>query len=203
MSLSFDARPWFGVSAATWNAKPAATCEASARAPVLAVSGEDVQYPSLLRAHRAAPRWLGLLRRYKKMLHRWETFPFDARLRATSQLPSPTPSRLPRVKQTHARCFLLSLGRRRSTRFFCVRAPRRAGCGRLGYEIITLHQREAGLRRHAPVCDVPAAASNAKPAAVCEASARALALLVAVSGEGGQHSRILRARAAPRWLWSV
>ena len=52
-SLSFDARPWFDVSAAAWNAKSAAACEASARAPVLAVSGEEVQYPSLLRAHRA------------------------------------------------------------------------------------------------------------------------------------------------------
>ena len=47
-----------------------------------------------------------------------------------------------------------------------------------------------------PWCDVPASASNAKPAAACEVSARALAL--EVSGEEAQHSSLPHARAAPR-----
>ena len=41
-ALSFGARPWYDVPAVASNAKPAATaCEASTRAPTLAVAGED------------------------------------------------------------------------------------------------------------------------------------------------------------------
>ena len=49
-----------------------------------------------------------------------------------------------------------------------------------------------------PFCDVPAAASNFKPAprGSCGAGAAALA----VSGEETQHSSLLRVRVVPRWL---
>ena len=56
-ALSFGARPWYDVPAVASNAKPAAACEASTRAPALAVAGEEAQQSSLLRA-RAVPRWL-------------------------------------------------------------------------------------------------------------------------------------------------
>jgi hypothetical protein len=50
-----------------------------------------------------------------------------------------------------------------------------------------------------PFCDVPAAASNFKPAprGSCGAGAAALA----VSGEETQHSSLLCVRVVPRWLW--
>ena len=40
-ALSFGARPWYDVPAVASNAKPATACEASTRAPALAVAGED------------------------------------------------------------------------------------------------------------------------------------------------------------------
>ena len=43
-------------------------------------------------------------------------------------------------------------------------------------------------------CDVPAAASNAKAAAAWQASSTG-------SEKETQHASLLRARAAPRWLW--
>ena len=49
-----------------------------------------------------------------------------------------------------------------------------------------------------PWCDVPAMATDAKPAAACQASAGARAL--AISGAEAQHASLLRARAAPCWL---
>ena len=115
---------------------------------------------------------------------------------ATCQLRPPTPSqrRVPRAGALRS----LSLGRRRSTRACCARAPCRAGCGRLCHRK-ALRRREASLLRRAPWCDVPAAASNAKPAAACHArSAPALA----VSGMR-RSTRACCARAVPRWLWSA
>ena len=49
-----------------------------------------------------------------------------------------------------------------------------------------------------PWCDVPAAASNFKPAPLgfCGAGASVLA----VSGEETQHSSLLRVRVVPQWL---
>ena len=49
-----------------------------------------------------------------------------------------------------------------------------------------------------PWCDVPAAASNFKPAPRGLRGAGAAAL--AVSGEETQHSSLLRVRVVPRWL---
>ena len=50
-----------------------------------------------------------------------------------------------------------------------------------------------------PWCDVPAAASNFKPAPRGSRGAGAAAL--AVSREETQHSSLLRVRVVPRWLW--
>ena len=50
-------------------------------------------------------------------------------------------------------------------------------------------------------CDVPAAASNAKPAPLFTRRMRAPVL--AVSGDETQQSSLLLARAVPRWLWSA
>ena len=52
-----------------------------------------------------------------------------------------------------------------------------------------------------PWCDVPAAASNFKPAPRGSRGEGAAAL--AVSGEETQHSSLLRMRVVSRWLWSV
>ena len=82
-----------------------------------------------------------------------------------------------------------------------ARALRRADCGRLRPYRGTLRLQELLSFSARSRCDVPAAASNAKPAATFEASARVV--LAAVSGEEGQHSSFLLARAAPRWLWST
>ena len=49
-----------------------------------------------------------------------------------------------------------------------------------------------------PWCDVPAAASNFKPAP--RGSRGAGASVLAVSGEETQHSSLLCVRAVPRWL---
>ena len=52
-----------------------------------------------------------------------------------------------------------------------------------------------------PLCDVPAAASNAKLAATYEIKPREPAL--AVSGQEAEHASLLRAKAVPRWTWSA
>ena len=52
-----------------------------------------------------------------------------------------------------------------------------------------------------PWSDVPAAASDNKPAAACEGGVCAPSL--AVSGEVAQYLTLLRARASLRWLWSA
>ena len=112
---------------------------------------------------------------------------------------SPTPDRRPRVKRSQAGLRSLPLRRRLSIRACCARAPRRAGCGcskphegrRTGERPLSFGAR--------PWCDVPATATNARPAAVCQANAGGLAL--AVSGEDSQHTSLLRVCAAPCWLW--
>ena len=55
--LIFGARPWCDLLAMTTDAKPAAACQASSGGPALAVSWEEAQHTSLLRA-RAALCWL-------------------------------------------------------------------------------------------------------------------------------------------------
>ena len=114
--------------AAACNAKPAAAaCEASVRAPALAVSEEEAQHSRMLRAR-------------------------------------------------HAALVVVDVGPRSR----CCTDRRRFSFGTRLW------------------CDVPAAASNAKPAAACEASARVPAL--AVSGKQAQHCSVLRLRTTPRWL---
>ena len=121
LSMARSRGATFQLPPPTSNAKPTTACAASAHAPALAVSGEEAQYSSLLRARRAAlvAVYLGFLEGF---YIGGGGVSFDARSRATSHLPPPTLSRLPRVKQTHLRCFSLSLRRRRSTRAFCTRA---------------------------------------------------------------------------------
>ena len=63
-----------------------------------------------------------------------------------------------------------------------------------------LRQRDGPLPRARPCSDVPAAASNAAGVRVC---AHANAPTRALSREEAQHTRLRRARAAPRWLESV
>ena len=46
-------QPWCDVPAATSTANPAGVCAERSHAPALAVSGEEAQYSSVLRAHRA------------------------------------------------------------------------------------------------------------------------------------------------------
>ena len=109
---------------------------------------------------------------------------------ATCQLPLSTPSKSTRVGT-------LPFGRRRSTRACCARTPYRAGCGgRRPYRRGRTGEKPLSFGAR-PWCGVPASASNAKSAAACETTARAPAL--AVSREEAQHSRLLRARVAPRW----
>ena len=52
-----------------------------------------------------------------------------------------------------------------------------------------------------PWCNVPAAASNFKPALRVSCGTGVPAL--AVSGEEARHSSLLRVRVVPRWLWST
>ena len=105
------------------------------------------------------------------------------------------------ARAAQARRCSLSFGRRRSTQafFFCARClmvvvgpyPAKGRCAA-----------ETSLCFGArPLCDVPAAASNFKPAPRCSCGARAWTL--AVSGDEAQHSSLLCVRAVPRSFWSV
>ena len=94
----------------------------------------------------------------------------------------------------------LSLGRRRSTRACCARAPCRAGCGRSCTMKGALHRREASLLRRAAVVRRASCGLQRQASAACHAAQARRRF--AVSGEEAQHSSLLRARAVPRWLWS-
>ena len=127
-ALSFGARPWCDMTAATSNFKPEPRVSRSTGASALAVSGMEAQHSSLLRV-RAVLRSM------------WPDFTLSK-------------------GAATARCFSSSAQK--------------------------------------PWCDVPAAASNSKPAPRGSRGEDAAAL--AVSGKEAQHSSLIRARAVPRWL---
>ena len=102
------------------------------------------------------------------------------------------------ARAAQARRRSLSLGRRRSTRACCARAPCRAGCGRPCPRKDTA-PREASLLRRAPWCDVPAAASKPSQRRV----SRARGALRSLSLGRRRSTRACCARAVPRWLWSL
>ena len=101
----------------------------SAGAPALAVSGEEAQHSSLLRA-RAVPRWLWSVRPQKRRTHRREASLLRRAAVVRRASCSLQESAGFRVACASAPLRSLSLGRRRSTRACCARAPCRAGCGR-------------------------------------------------------------------------
>ena len=102
---------------------------------------------------------------------------------------------------TRSRHRTLSLRRRRSTRACDVRAPRRAGC--VGPCPTEAHcASETALSVGARPCsDMPAAASNEQTEFAC-AHTRSRHH-TPLPQEEAQHARLRRARAPPRWLWSV
>ena len=94
---------------------------------------------------------------------------------ATCQLRPPTPSQRRVSRAAQARLRSLSLGRRRSTRACCVRAPCRAGCGRLMHCRRALRRREASLLRRAPVVRRASCGLQRQASAACHARRRACA----------------------------
>ena len=95
----------------------------------------------------------------------------------------------------------LSLGRRRSTRACCARALCHGGGCRSVQHKRALHRREASLIRRTAVLR-RASVGHTEPAGIRVARACA-PLSLAVSQEEAQHASLLRARAVPRWLWSI
>ena len=170
------------------------------RCAALAVSGEEAQHSSLLRA-RAVPRWLWSVRVSRKRPHRREASLFRRAAvvrRASCDLQRQASAAcLAQRRRAGARCLWEEA---QHSSLLRVRAVLRSLWPVFALSK-ALRQREASLFRRAPWCDVPAAASNAKPAPRGSRGAGAAAL--AVSGEETQHSSLLRARAVPRWLWSV
>ena len=107
--------------------------------------------------------------------------------------------RVSRAAQARGRS--LSVGRRRTTQACCESTPCRAGCG-LSWRMEEYCLGERPLSFGARLwCDTRAAASNAKRTPRVSRSAGAPTLTV--SREEAQHSRLLRVRAFPRWLWSA
>ena len=148
--------------AAASNAKPGAACAASGRTPALAVSGEEAQFSSFLRAHRAA-LVADCLDSAKERCNGGRLLFFGARPCRDVPAAAPLGCRV-RSRRTHAGfSYLWRLAQHSSLPG--ARAPRRAGCGLCRPVRGALHQRDAFLLGVQPSCDVPAAASNAKPAA--------------------------------------
>ena len=196
--LFFGAKPWCDVPAAASNSKPAPRGSRGEGAAALAVSGEEAQHSSLL---SRAPCRAGCGRSVpvERRCAGERPLSFGARpwcdVPAAASNSKPAP-RVTQRRRVGARC----LWEEAQHSSLLARAPCRAGCARLFLQR-ALRRREASLLRRAPWCDVPAAASNSKPAPRGSRGAGAAAL--AVSGEEAQHSSLLRARAVPRWLWSV
>ena len=105
-----------------------------------------------------------------------------------------------RVARANTRLRSLSLGRRRSTRAFCARAPYHAGYSWSKLCKRPLHRREASLLRRAAV--VRHASYSLQESAGFRV-ARATVTALAVTSEEAQHASFLRAHAVPRWLWSL
>ena len=187
------------VSAAASTAKPAAACVASAHALALAVSEEEAQYSSSLCARRAALVAV-CVDPTKESCSGGRLLSLACRRGATCLPPPPKPSRLPREKQEHTRWLQLSLGSDVASLKLAGRARRAAlDVASLG----PIEERRTGgrllLLASCRGLTFLTAASNAKPAAACEGSARAP--LLAFSRKETQHSSLLRTRSAPRWAW--
>ena len=194
--LSFGARPWCDVPAAASNAKPAPRGSRGAGAPALAVSGEEAQHSSLLRA-RAVPRWLWSVRALERALHRREASllrraPWcDVPAAASNAKPAP---RVARRRRAGARCLwgggaALELAAR----------ARRAALVVVG---LCAKKGTAPARGLSPSARARGATCQLRPPTPSQrrVARGAGAPALAVSGEEAQHSSLLRVRVVPRWL---
>ena len=129
-ALSFGARPWCDVPAATSNFKPAPRVSRSTGASALAVSGMEAQHSSLLRV-RAVLRSIWPVFTLSNGAATARCFSLPAQNRgAMCQLRPLIPSQRRVARAAKARRRSLSLGRRRSTRACFACAWYRDGYGR-------------------------------------------------------------------------
>ena len=149
-SLSFCARPWCVVPAAPSNATPAPRVSRSAGALCSLSLGRRRSSRACCCA-RAMLRWLWSAISCRKALRQRTVFLHrraPAVRRASCDLQRQASAA---CHAAHARRHSLSLGRRRTTRACCVRAPYRADCGRPMRCERALRWREASFLRRAPV----------------------------------------------------
>ena len=195
--LSFGARLWCDVPAAASNAKQRRLPRSASRA-VLAVSGEEAQHSSLLRA-RAVPRWLWSAYANRRALRRREaSLLLRARVVRRASCGLQRASRLSRRTRECARRSL-SLEMRRSTRACCARAVPRWLWSARARTKDTAPARGLSLRR-APVVRRASCSLQRQASAACHTRAARAAL--AVSGRR-RSTRAFCARAVPRWLRSA
>jgi hypothetical protein len=198
--LPFGSRPWCDVPAAASSFMPAPIGSRDAGASALAVPGKEAQHSTLVRTRRAALELIRPLpikeRCASERSLSFGTQPwYDVPGAASSAKPASCHAAQPRQRS-------LSLGRRGVALELASRA-RRAAIVVEGSSLVEVRRTgERTLFTDATAwCDVPAAASNFKPAPRVSRGTGASAL--AVSGMKTQHSSLLRVRAVPRSMWSV
>ena len=163
------------------------------RATALAVSGEEAQHASLLRA-RAVPRWLWSVHAYERTLHRREASLLRRAAvvrRASCGLQES--SRLSRGTRERATALAVSREEAQHASLLRARAVPRWLWSFMHYERRCTGERPLSFGAR-PWCDVPAAASKNQPAVAWHARARHCARCL--SGGGAARKLAARARRA-------
>ena len=193
--------PWAHDRGATCQLRPPTLSQRhiprGAGAPSLAVSGEEAQHASFLLA-RSVPSWSWSVRALQKIIAPARGLSFHAR--PWRNVPGPQCQASAACHAAQARRCSLSLGRRRSTR-----ARRARAVLRWLWSVNALGKGAALARSLSPCAHDRGATYQLRPPKQSQRHMPrgAGAPLLAVSMEEAQHASFLRARAVPRWSWSV
>ena len=202
--LSFVVRPWCDVPAVATQNQPAFALSRGTRerATALAVSREEAQHASLLRAS-ADTRWLRSVHALGKG-HCTGQRPLSFGVRSWCDVPAVATHNQPAFAWhawAHhcARCLsdggeAHEIAARASRAALVVVAARTINGHCTGEKPLSIGAR--------PRCDVPAVATQNQPLFASHGT-RERATALTVSREEAQHASLMRTRAVPRWLWSA
>ena len=182
--------------------EPACACNALVRATALPLSWEEAQHARLSRVRAANCAGCCRSMPYGRAVHEREAALLQrAAVLSCASCGVHFVSQLARVSRLCANALPLFREKAQHARLPLVRAANCAGCGHFIPSGREVHAQETAILRCKAVN--PRASYGVHFVSRLAHVARLCATALAVAGEEAQHARLPRARAAPRWLWSL